>query len=277
MQAVIDIGGSNSKFYTLDEGFNLKLTSSVQTPKDPKKLLMLITDHINCTNYSKYSIGLPGPIYGNEKQVFLPPLDFTFDIWKLYSLTPGKELEVGNDCSTLHKAIKNNYMESIFINNAYTGSLEGSICMTIGTSFGVSAMTQMSSPVSLELAHIPISCVLGLSHLYRLHSSNIDVSLDIRNILNTQHLIAAISKCKENKNCFDSSPEIILIRELIIGSSILASKLLGIKTHSIIIVSGAKNVIFDITRSVDFQKRVKRNHPYIESIKLYHQDHIKKS
>ena len=278
MKSVIDVGGSNSKFFVKKEDNALKFISSVKTPDNPNKLLDIIVEHIRSSNYSEYHLGLPGPIYGEERMVFLPPLGYFFDLNLLRSLTLGKNLIAGNDCSILHGLLDEHTTVTLFENKDCSKQIQGSVCVTIGTSFGISVTTESSFRVSLEMAHIPISCVFGLSQMYATDLNCIDTSLSLSKILNSKNLLSChqVASGKQG-NKIITHEQVNFVRELIIGSSILASKLLGIEAYDIYIVSGIGKVLHDLVGSSDFHHKLCYCHPNIGSIRLFHQSHVEQS
>ncbi len=275
MKSIVDIGGSNIKFYTEQEGSNLVLINSLRTPKDPDLLLGIIVDHINHSDHDEFYVGLPGPVYGGESKIFLPPLDYFFDASRLRSLISEKYLVIGNDCAILHKIMDDNMTELIYENRVSNSPFQGSICMTIGTSFGISGMTSSAGQVSLEMAHIPIKCILGLAQLYTRDYRQLDLDANVRNMLNSKSLLAIYEETTSQQDqCPDTCSHVDLIRELIIGSSILAAKLMGISSYKIYIISGIHEILLNMIRSELFHDKLMSKHSYIHSIRTYAQNHI---
>ena len=187
----------------------------------------------------------------------MPPLNYYLDIKLLRSLTIGKNLVVGNDCSILHGLLDEKTTVALFKNDGCNKPIQGSVCMTIGTSFGISVKTDSSFKVSLEMAHIPISCILGMSPIHATYTNDLDASLNLCSVLNSKYLLSC-HKVVSDKEGDDINmyKEINAVLGLIIGASVLASKLLGINTYDIYIVSGIKKVLLEITTSCSASRAV---------------------
>ena len=114
--------------------------------------------------------------------------------------------------------------------------------------------------------------------MYATNLNCIDTSLSLCSILNSKNLLSchqAVSGKKSEE--INAHKQVNFIRELIIGSSILASKLLGIEAYNIYVVSGIGKVLHDLVGSSDFHHKLCYYHPNIKSIRLFHQSHVDQS
>jgi hypothetical protein len=270
---IIDVGGSNIKFYHfVDNRPHLKC--SKHTPQTAVSLQALLVDSINNSSYDTCYIGLPGPIYGGEKIIFLPPLGFSLNVEHLLALLPEKSIFLENDCSLLHKlAIKSS--PDIVYYKGNRSSISGSICISIGTSFGLSGMTCYGGLVSLEIAHLPVDSIFNISNICPKYSRRALSSTCIKEVLNSRMILNCKSGLARRGIELKSEVDCVaLVNGLIIGASVLAAKLLGINKYNLYIVTGIHALISKQLNSQEMHDYLECNQEDIQSISIFAQNHL---
>lgn len=273
---IIDVGGSNIKFYCLIDSHPY-LKYSRHTPQSAQSLHALLVDSINNSGYDTCYIGLPGPVYGGEKNIFLPPLGFSLNIEYLLACLPRKSIFLENDCSLLHKLVIRS-SPNIVYSKSNRSSVSGSICISIGTSFGLSGMTCGGGLVSLEIAHIPVNSILNISSICPQYSRLAFSRTCVREVLNSRMILNCKSGLSKLGIGLKSEADCVrLVNGLIIGSSVLAAKLLGIDRYDIYIVTGIYDHIGKLLNSQEMHDYLGHHQEDIQSISIFAQNHLDSS
>jgi len=270
---IIDIGGTNIKIYYHKENY-ASLSYSIQTPKNANGLHSVLVDYISSCEYDIFYIGLPGPIYGGEKQIFLPPLDYSFNIREFLACLPGKSIFIENDCSLLHKIVVNSPLNLVYSKDGSTPDT-GSICISIGTSFGISGMTHSGGLVSLEMAHIPIESIFNMSGICPQYCRSALEQVCVRDVLNSITIVSLRNGlAKLGIDIKDEADCVALITGLVIGASALAARLLGINDYRVYIVTGIYENIGELFSSTDIHNCLRHDQENIQSISIFAQNHL---
>jgi len=272
---IIDIGGTNIKVYYQTDNYDYPcLRFSKQTPRNADSLKSVLVEFISSSEYDIIYIGLPGPIYGGEKQIFMPPLGYSFNIQEFLASFPDKSIFIENDCSLLHKMVVNS-PHSLVYSNDRSSSNSGSICISVGTSFGINGMTHSGGLVSLEMAHIPVNSIFDISGICPLYCRSALAQTCVKDVLNSITIFSlrdGLAKLgidiKNEADC------VSLIAGLVIGASILAATLLGINDYRIYIVTGIHSRIGQLFSSADIHNYLRHNHANIQFISVFAQNHL---
>ncbi|MCP9812605.1 hypothetical protein [Synechococcus lacustris] len=270
---IIDVGGSNIKFYYFIDNHPY-LKYSKHTPQSSQSLHALLVDSINKSGYDTCYIGLPGPVYGGEKNIFLPPLGYSLNVLDFLACLPEKTIILENDCSLLHKLVIRGSPNEVY-SKSNRSSVYGSICISIGTSFGLSGMTCDGGLVSLEIAHIPVDSILNISGICPQYSRLEFSRTYVREVLNSPMILNCKSGLSKLGIGLKSEADCVrLVNGLIIGSSILAAKLLGIVRYDIYIVTGIYDHIGKLLNSQEMHDYLGHHQEDIQSISIFAQNHL---
>ena len=112
-------------------------------------------------------------------------------------------------------------------------SNSGSICITIGTSFGINAITHSGGSVSLEMAHLPW---INLIPLETTIANGIDThKYSFSDSLNSRYILSLLNECETSEEISNLAEGLC---EALLSSAQMTANLLGIGRFSLIVVTG---------------------------------------
>ena len=197
-QLLIDIGGSNIKLYKYKRGAWLELIDFFPTPTSSILLTERIFQSIELCSTSLASIGIPGPVYGGESSIYMPPLKYELDLSEIKRRMAklGITYIIENDCSLLHTIAK--FLPSTRLYNSANSNEAncGSICISLGTSFGINGITAGGGSISLEMAHLPLKslCCFITDTATTCAVAELPLTTNISSILNSRSILSLIVK-----------------------------------------------------------------------------------
>lgn len=233
----IDVGGSFIKVYSFKDA-SLHLHSRHQTPRSSTDLLDFLANLLPTSSPQITYLGLPGPVSFSSEYIYLPPLAYSISVEDILNCLPSLSIDrIYNDCSLLHRLIPLLSFTQIDFPLTKPSSNLADICVTVGTSFGISVFHPSNQYLSFELAHLPIS-ILSISPV--LDSSKSNTFLDLQpshfpicSILNTKTI---------SKYCTDSTLTQNVALTILLAVSHLTT-LLGIQSYHLSLFSSIPSLL----------------------------------
>ena len=267
----IDVGGSNSKVYRLNSKMEIELNESKKTPRSANKLSLLLISIASRYKLTKIEIGLPGPIFGGESEIYMPPLGYSIDIFKLKNefMSLNVFTEFYNDCTLLHKLAKYMPQKDIFKDSNHNEAIAASICISIGTSFGINGITETGSSLSLEMAHIPW---FHLNPSMARLGKNVDFfKSKVCDVMNSTYLLASLEECQEVGEVEYLGQSFC---DALLTAAQITASLLGINKFQLIVVTGIYQQIERLLLEVNIKKAAEERAKGLTKLSICPQKHF---
>ena len=193
-----------------------------------------------------------------ESEVYMPPLGYSIDIFKLKNDLMGLDIFTNfyNDCTLLHKLAKNIPQKDIFKDGNDDKSITASICISIGTSFGINGITEPGSSLSLEMAHIPW---FHLSTTSTILAKNVDFfQSKVCDVMNSTYLLASLEECQEPVEVEYLGRSFC---DALRTAAQMTASLLGINKFQLIVITGIYHQIERLLVEVNIKKAAEEGSP----------------
>ncbi len=224
--------------------------------------------------YKNIEIGLPGPVFGGETEIYMPPLGYSIDIFTLKKklMNLNISVDICNDCKLLHKIARRLPKRNIFKDDRGFQNDSGSICISIGTSFGINGITRSGCSISLEMAHIL---------WFHLIPSQTKITKDIdfykctiSDVLNSSYILSSLRECNSSEEIYDLGESLC---EALLSSAQMTASLLGINKFQIIVVTGIYLQIENLLQKANIKNLTAKCAKGLTILSICPQEHLSTS